>query len=600
MPAVGARRIKWRLILAALAVAGAVVAVVGVLAPPERCPSVTVADLDTSTGEAVDWFRRNQQPDGTWLYLYNAETATAAAEYNVVRHMGVLMSLYQAATAGVPGALETADQGLPWAERQIIERDNWAAVRYGGQTPVGATALLVAGLAERRIHTGDPTYDGLLRQLGRFLVAQTEASGAVLAYYSESAGGPLPGEYSKYYTGEAYWALARLHRVFPNSEWGQVADRVGAYMAVERDDVEDYWPPLPDHWAAYGLAETAAFESRPSGRPLTSAELEYARRQAGLFGAQVRWVSQQAGPWGDLVRGTMTLRGGGYGVVGEALTGLWQVARADDRMADLREPIADRAMCMAGLAVRAQTEAAEAAAFQEPERVQGGWFRHGETRMDDQQHALSALLRTIPIVAAASEDGERPAPSEWLWLIALVAAFNPFRAAFSLPQATRSPRGLVGLAAVGGLIGGAIVIVAGLIGGVALNAINVSDPALRIAAGVVAAVVGVAAVIRRAPSPEPALPGWLAAVVPVAVPVVANVSLLVLAVSAHADRGLPVLGAAVAVGVAMLAVLAAVLARPGVPPDGVGARVLGWAGRLAAALLVVASTLLVINGIFDV
>ena len=131
----------------------------------------------------------------------------------------------------------------------------------------------------------------------------------------------MPGEYSKYYTGEAYWALARLHRAFPGEGWGEAADRIGAYLATSRDEVEDHWPPIPDHWAAYGAAETVEFPER--GRPpLTEDEVDYARRQAGLFGVAGRWVAQRFGPWGEVVRGSDTPRGGGYGVMSEALTGL--------------------------------------------------------------------------------------------------------------------------------------------------------------------------------------------------------------------------------------------------------------------------------------
>ena len=97
----------------------------------------------------------------------------------------------------------------------------------------------------------------------------------------------MAGEYSKYYTGESYWALARLHRTFPGEGWGAAADRIGAYLATSRDEVEDYWPPIPDHWAAYGVSETVEFPER--GRPpLTDDELAYARRQAELFGIQAR------------------------------------------------------------------------------------------------------------------------------------------------------------------------------------------------------------------------------------------------------------------------------------------------------------------------
>ena len=126
----------------------------------------------------------------------------------------------------------------------------------------------------------------------------------------------------------------------------EAADRIGTYIATSRDDVEDHWPPIPDHWAAYGMAETVHFPER--GRPpLSEAEVDYARRQAELVGVQVRWVSQRFGPWGGVVRGSYTPRGGGYGVISEALTGWWLTAQEDRRLADLRAPIAERATCIA-------------------------------------------------------------------------------------------------------------------------------------------------------------------------------------------------------------------------------------------------------------
>ena len=252
---------------AALGLVVALVVVFGALAPPERCPEVTEAALLASSTEVVDWFTRNQEDDGTWLYEYEPATDTVVADYNVVRHSGVALGLYMAASASIPGALESADRGAAWSLDRLLERDDWSAVTYEGQTSAGTTALLVAGLAERRTLTNDTRHDEVLRRLGRFLVAQTEPSGAVLASYDDTAGAPVADVYSKYYTGETYWALARLHRLFPDEGWGEVADRIGAYMAAERDEVEDFWPPLPDHWAAYGLAETVAFDDRPSEQP---------------------------------------------------------------------------------------------------------------------------------------------------------------------------------------------------------------------------------------------------------------------------------------------------------------------------------------------
>jgi hypothetical protein len=290
---------------------------------------VSAGQLRHSAQAGVDWFVRNQKPDGTWLYLYDARDDTEPAEYNAVRHTGAVMGLYRAASLGLPGAMRSADRGTGWALDRLLRRDGWAAVDWGGQVETGSTALLVAGLVLRREATGDTRHDAVLRRLGRFLVEQTTRTGAVLATYDVARGAPTPGEYSKYFTGEAYWALTLLHRTFPREGWGATAKRIGAYLATSRDDVEGHWPPIADHWAAYGLAETAQFPER--GRPpLTGQEVAYARRQAELFGGQVRWVSQRFGPWGALVRGGQVPRGGGYGVTSEGLTGLWLAAR-DDR-----------------------------------------------------------------------------------------------------------------------------------------------------------------------------------------------------------------------------------------------------------------------------
>jgi small neutral amino acid transporter SnatA (MarC family) len=568
-----------------------------VVAPPEHCPTVTAEELRRSSQAAVDWFVRNQETDGDWLYLYNADDQSVPAEYNEVRHAGVTMGLYQAAAAGLPGALRSADRGTEWALDRLIERDGWAALEGDGRVTTGATALLTAGLVIRRDATGDARYDDVLRELGRFLLAQTEPSGAVLAEYDTARGAPVPGEYSKYYTGEAYWALGRLHRAFPEERWGEAADRIGAYLATSRDDEEGHWPPIPDHWAAYGAAETVEFPER--GRPpLTDEELHYARDQAELFGAQARWLAHYHGPWGGIVRGGYEPRGGWYGVVGEALTGWWLTARQDPRLADLRAPLAERATCIAGLTIEEQSDADDATNAAQPELVEGAWFIDGETRMDDQQHALAGLLRTIPIVEAGeggSSDAGENVPSGWLWAAVLLLALNPARAAFGVPRPGRSPRNAAGLAAVGGAIGALVVCAAAALGDPLLDALDVSEPSFRTAAGIVAVLAGAADLFRRPPPPEPALAGRRAALVPVAIPLVARPALLVLALGASADKNVLLSAGAMVVGIALLIGLTATW-----DTEGTRGRGLRWAGRLLAAGLVACGVLLTIDGVLDV
>ena len=346
------------------------------------------------------------------------------------------------------GAARSADRGTEWALDNLVERDGLVRVRRDGASDNGRD-----GAAGRRADVPGGGH-------GRHPLRPADGAGSGASCSPRRSRRAPSSRATPKRTARRWPASTRsttrarptgpwpvCTRAFPGQGWGEAADRIGGYLAKSRDDVEDYWPAIPDHWAAYGASETVEFPER-GDPPLTEDELDYARRQAGLFGVGVRWVAQQAGPWGELVRGGDTPRGGGYGVMSEALTGWWLAALADPRLSGLREPVADRAMCVAGHAVEAQSDAEDAAGAARPGRVEGAWFHHGETRMDDQQHALAGLLRTIPIAQASAGGASDPgddAPSGWLWAIVLVLALNPARAAFAVPRANRTRRDVLGV-----------------------------------------------------------------------------------------------------------------------------------------------------------
>ena len=311
-----------------------------VVAPPEHCPTVTAPQLRASAQASVDWFVRNQDEDGTWLYLYNADDDLIAPEYNAVRHSGVTMGLYQAAAAGMPGALRSADRGTEWALDTLYEERRLGRGRVSGR-----------GLdrRERAARRGACDPPGGHRRASATTMT-CAASGASCS--------PRPSRLARCSRSTTRWparpwrgSTPTTTRARPTGPWrsctGCSPARAGArpltgsaaYLATSRDEVEDNWPALPDHWAAYGAAETVEFPER-GDPPLTDAEVDYGRRQAELFGSATRWVSQQFGPWGEVVRGGDTPRGGGYGVISEALTGWWLVAQRDPGLADLSE--ADR------------------------------------------------------------------------------------------------------------------------------------------------------------------------------------------------------------------------------------------------------------------
>jgi hypothetical protein len=131
-----------------------------------------------------------------------------------------------------------------------------------------------------------------------------------------------------------------------------------------------------DHWAAYGLATLA-----PAG--LSEAEVDYARLLSGYFGFLVRLESQRVGR----ALNPFSESGASLGTVGEGTTALWRLAGEEPRLADLRDDLGERSACLAGILVERQ-----AAPSSPDPRERGAWFADGYTQMDDQQHAVAALL----------------------------------------------------------------------------------------------------------------------------------------------------------------------------------------------------------------
>ena len=204
--------------------------------------------------------------------------------------------------------------------------------------------------------------------------------------------GDVADSRSPFSTGEVAWALARLHTTFPEEGWDEPARRVLGYIAAERDDVERRFPPVSDHWSAYALAEVGV----EWGVPLTDDEQDLVRRQAALFGLQTRYESQrrETGPvrW---TRGPIALPAGvgtlGEGLGGDAPPGCRRRGRRGPAGPGRRSSALRRRDPRGSAGVRR----GEAAGEQPPEPVAGAWFRLGITQMDDQQHALSALLAAM-------------------------------------------------------------------------------------------------------------------------------------------------------------------------------------------------------------
>lgn len=366
-----------------------IIAVRGSVAPPESCGTPGAESLELAARNAASWMARNQLDDGRYVYLYNKDTGEADNSYNEVRHAGVTMSLYQAAgRIGDPQFITAADEALAYMEDNMVRRHGWAAFDpNGGDISLGASALMLVSLNERKLATHDPKYDDLMREVARFIVTQQREDGGFSIAYLLDEDRPDPVGTSRYYPGEATWALALTHEALPGEGWDVYARKGLHYIATKRDDYEDVsFPPLADQWAAYSLAEMVDWDPG-----LTDEEIDYARSLARRFGLLVRTEAQREGSWYGLMFRGEKPRASGVGTWAEALASLWRVSAHDDRMADYREPLRDRVVCVAGILAARQYTPEEAASYPQPDLVADAWFHEGQTRMDDQQHAFSGI-----------------------------------------------------------------------------------------------------------------------------------------------------------------------------------------------------------------
>lgn len=359
--------------------------------PPEDCGLNNAAAIEDAARQTMAWIQRNQLSDGTYIYEYNGYTNELTPQYNNVRHAGVTMSLYQAyGKFSETETLNTADRALEWMLDNTVRVHGWAALAPSGTyAELGASDLMLVSLEERRLATGGTQYDELMRELGWFIVSLQREDGGFYIGYDLAAGEPQREGTSRYYPGESLLGLAMLHNLFPDEDWDEPAWKALEFITTQRDEVEGVdFPPLPDQWTAMAVGEMA-------GWGLSDQQTDYVHRLAARFGLLVRTEAQRQGSWYGLATKGRHARGAGAGTWIEGITGLWRATWGDDRLADIREPLKERAICMSGIMAENQVTAEEAGEYGRPDIAQGAWFTEGVTRMDDQQHVLSGLIFTL-------------------------------------------------------------------------------------------------------------------------------------------------------------------------------------------------------------
>jgi small neutral amino acid transporter SnatA (MarC family) len=287
------------------------------------------------------------------------------------------------------------------------------------------------------------------------------------------------------------------------------------------------------------------------------------------------------------------------------MQGWVQVADVDPALADLAPGARERLECNSAVLVDRQVTGQDAASLPDPESVIGTWLWFGTTQMDDQQHALSALLgadlvlETAPAAGAvveAADSGilQRRAPSPdtaALALFALLLAIDPVRLARRTRRVERR------WVAAGGAGSSLLLIGVSLCGATVLRALDVSVPTAVITAGAVLTLAAlVSAIGTWRPSPEPPIAdGWRAALVPVAVPAflrpAALVTALVLGPAGRTEMVVLAAAVAAALGVAAHALIGSTRSHPALER---------WAEQLTSLCGVAVGVFLIVDGVYAI
>ena len=423
------------------------------IALPQVCGSITQDARETAVSQAISWLSVNQNSDGTFLYRYDAEQDADLGGYNWVRHAGTILALEQARGQGFDAAMTSSEAAIEVAfkhvNRMSTEDAEVAGLIDGAGISTGGTALFALALMERRDATGSLEFDGDIHAMLHFLESSLKArdDGSMIV----RADAQLDGQFTidavgLFATSQTLFALARAERLFPGEHWGDHSHQILDYLTTFKANEEGFVPDMSDHWAAYAMAEMTRWTT-----PIvyTDVELGWARKQMGMASIMVRYESQISGSGvNQLLRGHTAI-GAAAGTQGEALAGWTRLALANDEFAGSVSALNERLSCNNSLLIKRQVSQNESQTYLHPSRVVGAWLSGGVTQVDDQQHAMSALLQANTVNdRIAQSGGELPrresVPSSLLVVLLTILLLNPPRLVRSVRHlhAARSVHGL--------------------------------------------------------------------------------------------------------------------------------------------------------------
>jgi len=217
---------------------------------------VTTESIKASIQDAARYLSRNQRRDGTFRYELDAMTDEESRDYNFPRHAGATFFLARAGSQLHDGQLSRAAEraGNFMKDRTTLRCGPFACVGEGDQVDVGASALALLAYVEL-LRGGNEEFRAPALELAGFLRSQQRGDGEFQHFYSVKEQHAIDVQV-EYYTGEAAFALSRVHRVSGDVRDLEAARRALSFL-VARSPLflgsHYFWGA--EHWTCQALAD---------------------------------------------------------------------------------------------------------------------------------------------------------------------------------------------------------------------------------------------------------------------------------------------------------------------------------------------------------
>ena len=359
------------------------------IAAPE---AVTRAGLTAAARSGGDYLVRMQRPDGGFHYYYNAaEDRFERRTYNIVRHAGTAISLFElySQTRDIR-YLDAAKRAVRFLEtrfRPAPGRDAIYVLDYDGKAKLGANGLALVALTKLLELDPKSKARAKAQRLANLILMLQRKDGSFHTRYRLRPNDP-PGIASLYYPGEAILGLARLYDVTRDNRL-LVAARRGADFLIASQRAMHTLPP--DAWLMQALEALYNI-----GR-----EMRYADHTLALASAMIteQYTDEDTeGYAGGFGPGPPRVTPAASRA--EGLVAAYRLARSTG---DARaSSIAAALKASARFQLTQQFTSENNASARNPARAAGGFFE-GSTepwvRIDFVQHNISSLLGIAQLIA---------------------------------------------------------------------------------------------------------------------------------------------------------------------------------------------------------